>query len=77
MSSARIQRQEHSTKMKTWILFICIVALMAPKISRAADEVDDWFRRRIAADVEERSIERRGETVWESDLKNVAVNGNK
>lgn len=48
--------------MKTvWMLFLSLVMLMAVHVSNADTKVDEWFRRRLAPEIEERTeIETRG-----------------
>ena len=60
--------------MKTlWILLISLAIFTAVQIGNADDEVDGWFRRVLAADVEDKRIDRRGESKFgiEKKKKNV------
>ena len=56
--------------MKTlWILFISLAIFTAVQIGNADDEVDGWFRRVLAADVEDKRIDRRGESKFGIEKK--------
>ena len=51
-----------------WMSLFSLAMLMAVHISNSDGNADEWFRRGLSAEVEDRRIERRGEC-FESVLK--------